>query len=256
MIHRMKVRFFGSPPPPARALAVGTGSLFLAALVGCSGVQRTPDVTPPPVPEPWESGEAIQDGVIHEVQPGQTLWRIARAYEIDLDELARANNIDDPTVLAVGQRLLIPGAAAPIDVELYRRVAVGKSPAFIWPLVDGQVLAYFGEARRTHRHQGLDIDGHRGEHVRASAAGRVVYSGATMRGYGKAVIVDHGDGFESLYAHNSKLLVQIGDQVDGGQTIALVGDSGNASTEHCHFEIRLRQVPVDPLEYLARGRTR
>jgi murein DD-endopeptidase MepM/ murein hydrolase activator NlpD len=71
-----------------------------------------------------------------------------------------------------------------------------------------------------------------------------------MRGYGKVVILDHGDGFRSLYAHNSKLLVRVNDQVRGGQSVALVGSTGNASGNHCHFEIRRNDKPVDPLLYL------
>jgi murein DD-endopeptidase MepM/ murein hydrolase activator NlpD len=83
----------------------------------------------------------------------------------------------------------------------------------------------------------------------ASAAGRVTYSG-TMRGYGKVVILDHGNGLETLYAHNKKLLVNVGKRVSRGQKIATVGRTGNASTEHVHFEVRRNKGAVDPLKYL------
>ena len=83
----------------------------------------------------------------------------------------------------------------------------------------------------------------------AVRSGRVLYS-SSMRDYGRTVILDHGDGLRSLYAHNSKLLVQKGQQVYRGQAIARVGRTGNATTEHCHFEIRRDEVPVDPLPYL------
>ena len=72
-----------------------------------------------------------------------------------------------------------------------------------------------------------------------------------MRGYGNTVILDHGEGFQSLYAHNSRLLVRAGDEVSRGEPIAVVGKSGNATGEHCHFEIRKDRVPVDPLPYLS-----
>jgi murein DD-endopeptidase MepM/ murein hydrolase activator NlpD len=112
------------------------------------------------------------------------------------------------------------------------------------------ILSYFGAPRRGHSHTGIDLGGARGDDVLAARAGRVVYSGAGMRGYGKTVIVDHGDGLVSLYAHNSELLVRTGDRVKQGDPIARVGRTGNATAEHCHFEIRRDDVPVDPLLYL------
>ena len=85
----------------------------------------------------------------------------------------------------------------------------------------------------------------------AAKSGRVVYSGAGMRGYGKTIILDHGQGYRSLYAHNSALLVRVGQRVDTGQSIARLGRTGNATTDHCHFEIRRNDVPVDPLLYVS-----
>jgi murein DD-endopeptidase MepM/ murein hydrolase activator NlpD len=89
--------------------------------------------------------------------------------------------------------------------------------------------------------------------VVATASGRVIYSDDRMRGYGNTVILDHGGGVQSLYAHNSKLLVRVGDQVASGEPIAVMGRSGNATGEHCHFEIRRNRVPVDPMAYLSGG---
>jgi murein DD-endopeptidase MepM/ murein hydrolase activator NlpD len=85
----------------------------------------------------------------------------------------------------------------------------------------------------------------------AARAGRVVYSGDKLSGYGKLVILDHGDGLQTLYAHGLELLVRVGDAVEKGQPIARVGRTGNATTEHCHFEIRKDRLPVDPLPYLS-----
>ena len=73
-----------------------------------------------------------------------------------------------------------------------------------------------------------------------------------MRGYGKTVVIDHGDGMKSLYAHNSRLMVQRGERVRRGQTIARIGRTGNASTEHCHLEIRENDGPRDPLLFVDR----
>jgi murein DD-endopeptidase MepM/ murein hydrolase activator NlpD len=122
-------------------------------------------------------------------------------------------------------------------------------PAFVWPL-HGEVLSRFGAPRGRRWHAGLDIRGRRGEPVLAAAAGTVVFSG-TMRGYGKTVIVSHGEGYETLYAHNDRLMAQPGDRVARGQPVATVGSTGNATTEHCHFEIQVNGTAVDPLAYLA-----
>jgi murein DD-endopeptidase MepM/ murein hydrolase activator NlpD len=86
--------------------------------------------------------------------------------------------------------------------------------------------------------------------VLAARGGRVVYSDDRMRGYGKTVILDHGGGVTTLYAHNSDLLVRKGQRVRPGERIARIGRTGNASAEHCHFEIRRDDAPLDPLRFL------
>jgi murein DD-endopeptidase MepM/ murein hydrolase activator NlpD len=197
--------------------------------------------------------ESPAPGVVHVVESGQTLWRIARAYGIELEELARANDVTDPSLIEAGQLLFVPGATSPLDVPPYRAPKKKKKrdrADWLWPVADPQVLSRFGASRRAHHHQGIDVRGASGGPVVASRAGRVVYSGSGMRGYGKTVVVDHGDGTSSLYAHNSRLLVHTGEHVERGQAIAEIGRSGNATTEHCHFEIRQRGRAVDPLLHL------
>jgi murein DD-endopeptidase MepM/ murein hydrolase activator NlpD len=237
--------------------------LLLLSSLGCAGSKRPAVEQPFSVPatrvdaaETAESEPATTGEVVHVVQPGQTMWRIARTYGLTPEELARANGIQDPTCLEVGQALVIPGASTVLEVpEAFETI---ESPSrsgtvqsdWIWPVPRGEIISYFGAPRRGHAHGGIDIRGARGDMVFASRAGRVVYSGSGMRGYGKTVIVDHGDGYSSLYAHNSKLLVQVGQRVERGQPIARVGRSGNASGEHCHFEIRHNDNPVDPLLHL------
>jgi murein DD-endopeptidase MepM/ murein hydrolase activator NlpD len=255
-----------------QACAVLLLSLLITAAWGCAGAHRAPASAPAteaspaepartPAPEP--PGQPSEpDEVFHRVEPGQTLWRIARAYDVSLEELVRVNGIDDATEIEIGQMLLVPGASEKLDIAPYPAPLPGQSGAvatgraavlnvtFVWP-VSGEILSYYGEQRRTHRHKGLDIRGRDGQRVVAAQTGRVVYSGNTMRGYGKTVIIDHGDGVQSLYAHNSRLLVDVGDEVKRGETIAKVGRTGNATTEHCHFEIRKDRVPINPLPHLS-----
>jgi murein DD-endopeptidase MepM/ murein hydrolase activator NlpD len=118
----------------------------------------------------------------------------------------------------------------------------------IWP-VDGPILSGFGAPRGGHAHQGIDVRAPRGTPVRAAAAGRVIRSGS-MRGYGNVVAIDHGDGLETRYAHTAKNLVRAGDWVERGDTIALVGATGNATTPHLHFEVRKSGRARDPVAWL------
>lgn len=210
--------------------------------------------TPPPTEPP--------PVVIHVVTPGQTLWRIARAYGVDPARLAEANGIADPARVEVGTALRIPGARTALEVPPYPmpvpeppplddRAVVGGDAAsgLLWPVEGGEVLSTFGARRRSHRHAGIDIRGTRGQEVRAARTGRVAYAGK-QRGYGNVVIVDHGDGMETVYAHADTLLTHEGELVERGQPIARVGRSGNASTDHLHFEVRRDGTPIDPSPHL------
>lgn len=119
----------------------------------------------------------------------------------------------------------------------------GNQVEWIWP-AKGKVLEGFSESSK-----GVDIAGKLGQPVLAAAAGKVVYSGTGLRGYGNLIIVKHNDTYLSAYAHNSKLLVKEGQTVTRGQKIA---EMGNSDTElvKLHFEIRMHGKPVDPLKHL------
>jgi murein DD-endopeptidase MepM/ murein hydrolase activator NlpD len=122
-----------------------------------------------------------------------------------------------------------------------------SSSGFIWP-VQGPVTSGFG-MRWGQMHEGIDIAVPVGTPVRASAAGRVIYAGWTS-GYGNLVVIDHGNGLATAYAHNSTLLVRQAELVAQGQVISLSGSTGHSTGPHVHFEVRLNGAPVDPLLYL------
>ena len=127
------------------------------------------------------------------------------------------------------------------------------SGSFAWP-THGRISSGFGYRSSpggigSRNHKGIDIAGARGRTISASDGGTVTYAG-WMRGYGYLVQIDHGNGYQTRYAHNSKLSVSRGDKVYKGQKIAEMGSTGNSTGNHCHFEIRLNGTPVNPMRYL------
>jgi murein DD-endopeptidase MepM/ murein hydrolase activator NlpD len=224
--------------------------MLVALLAGCGGRKPTPPIARAPTP-------AV---VYHHVGRGETLGRIARAYAIDYRLIAQANSLRDPSRIATGQWLLIPGAThavlvppddglalAPLD-----RAAVTAhptdAPRLRWPIVAGTVTSLFGTRNGTH-HDGIDISAPSGAPVRAAADGEVAYSGA-LPGYGNMIIVRHARGYVTVYAHNDQHHAAEGARVRGGQLIATVGRSGRATGPNLHFEVRKDNVAYDPLQFL------
>ena len=124
---------------------------------------------------------------------------------------------------------------------------------FRWP-VSGRITSYFGGRRSpggigSTNHKGIDIAAPKGTPVYAADGGTVTYAG-WMSGYGYLVRISHGNGRETYYGHNSRLLVSVGQKVYKGQQIAKVGSTGNSTGNHCHFEVRYNGVAKNPLNYL------
>jgi lipoprotein NlpD len=203
---------------------------------------------------------------VHVVQRGETLYKIAWQHRVDQRDLVRWNRLRDPDVLYVGQRLwLAPprGAAAARErpatprsppsrevapVSLPERPAPLPPPQWRWP-ADGPIVMAFGAPNGIST--GIAIRGREGQPVRAAAAGRVVYAGGGLIGYGQLVIIKHNDTYLSAYGHNSRLLVSQGQDVQAGATIALMG-LGPERQPRLHFEIRRDGEPVDPVPLLPR----
>jgi murein DD-endopeptidase MepM/ murein hydrolase activator NlpD len=122
-----------------------------------------------------------------------------------------------------------------------------SAAGFIWP-VNGPVVSGFGW-RWGRMHEGIDIAASSGQPIWAAAAGTVIHAG-WLGGYGNLVVVDHGNGLATAYAHASAILVGLGQSVSQGETIALIGSTGNSSGPHLHFEVRVNGSAVDPLLYL------
>jgi murein DD-endopeptidase MepM/ murein hydrolase activator NlpD len=201
-------------------------------------------------------------GFTHRVKSGENLYRIGKAYGIDYRELARVNGIGDADRIEVGQRLLVPNATRELPVEVITptraredepapaELPPDRSP-FVWP-VEGAVASPFGPRGEVH-HDGMDIAAPAGTPVRAARGGRVLYSDE-LRGYGNLLILDHGDGYATVYAHNRVNLVVAGGVVRQGDVIAEVGATGESSKASLHFEVRKDNVARNPVFYLPKQR--
>ncbi|HUH59661.1 MAG TPA: peptidoglycan DD-metalloendopeptidase family protein [Candidimonas sp.] len=245
-------------PKRASRYVVLAAVLVTTVLAGCAS--RT---TKAPVTDMSGGPVAPSTGGTYIVRPGDTLYKIAQANNVDVVTLARLNNIGDPGQLRVGQVLRLDGSgAAPIPAA----PGVGK-PAPITPVVpaepattaarasdagtinwgwpaSGKVIQSFNANTK-----GIDIAGAIGEPVHAAADGKVMYAGNGVRGLGNLILLGHSDGFITAYAHNQTLLVKTGQQIKKGAKIAAIGQTDTTSPR-LHFEVRRRGTPVNPLSYL------
>lgn len=198
------------------------------------------------------------DGVLHTVKKGDTVQKLAQYYRTEATDIISWNKLGESAALSLGESLMIPGGTVPAPPV--RRVSppstlfTGVRPAdaanvpagdkMLWPTAATKVTQYFG-----WRHTGLDIGGPTGTAIYAAADGIVEYSGWS-RGYGNNVVVNHGNGTKTRYAHNSKHFVSKGDQVTKGQTITAMGSTGRSTGPHVHFEVMVNGVFKNPLSYI------
>jgi lipoprotein NlpD len=204
----------------------------------------------------------VYENRVHVVMAGETLYTIAWRHGLDYRDLARWNGLDNPDYLRVGQRLVLRPSAVPERVVTAPRATNAPSaappsraprpavaePAVLWRWpTAGPLLSRFGAPGALAN--GIGIGGQVGQPVRAAAAGRIVYAGSGLIGYGQLVIIKHNDTYLSAYGHNRRLLVAQGQTVAAGETIAEMG-YGPEREPRLHFEIRRDGTPVDPLPLL------
>jgi lipoprotein NlpD len=213
-------------------------------------------------------------GVYHHVKPGETLQSISSAYGVNKKELLRRNYLDKNYNAKTGDAIWIPGAGRVVSAKASRssyknsppsKKGVNKSKKhyvkkrsnskpsnvdidFLWPL-KGKIYSKFGSLNG-ETHDGIDISAEIGDKIKASASGRVIYSGNAIKGYGNMVIIKHEGTCSTVYAHNSKNKVAKGDFVTKGDVIALAGQSGRIDVPALHFEIRTGKEAIDPVHYL------
>lgn len=194
-----------------------------------------------------ESGVELNLGYqIYQAKLGESLWTIAKKFDVSHQKLIQSNHLKNPNYILVGTDLKIPV----IDSQMRKSSSirsVQNNLAVIWP-VRGRISSPFG-SRWGRMHWGIDIAVPVGRNIVAAAAGKVVWSG-WVNGYGQTVIIDHGNGYRTLYAHNNRLIVRPGDNVRQAQLIAKSGNSGNSTGPHLHFEIQKDGQAIDPMNFL------
>jgi murein DD-endopeptidase MepM/ murein hydrolase activator NlpD len=183
-------------------------------------------------------------GIYHKVHKGETIWRIAQAYNVNIDEIIQSNNIPNVANVEQNQLLFIPGADSVKDIVAIQE-DLNKNE-FIWP-VKGKVVSYFGERRGAQFSRGVGIHADVGEDVLAAREGKVVFADF-LTGYANTVILDHLDGYYTVYGQNSALLAKAGDYVYKGTPIAKAGRKD--SVPYLYFEIRKHAMADNPLYYL------
>jgi lipoprotein NlpD len=175
------------------------------------------------------------------VLPQDTLYSIAWRHDLDFRDLARWNNIGPDFHISVGQVLALGPGRRPVPRP---PAAAPSSLRWVWPTDRlGPPHPATGG--------GMILSGRLGQDVRAASAGRVVYTGSGLRGYGNLIIVKHADSLLSAYGHNREILVHDGQDVALGQVIAHMGEDAHQAAI-LYFEIRHNGRPVDPLGYLPR----
>jgi murein DD-endopeptidase MepM/ murein hydrolase activator NlpD len=171
-------------------------------------------------------------------------------HETELDQLEAESAALAAQIRAAQQAAAAAAAAAASGASSATTASSNSTisaAGLIWP-VSGPVVSGFGP-RDGRMHEGIDISVASGTPVVASATGTVIHSG-WLGGYGNLVVIDHGNGLSTAYAHNSALAVVVGQQVAQGEVISYAGTTGNSSGPHVHFEVRVNGTAVDPLGYL------
>ncbi|RYE01218.1 MAG: M23 family metallopeptidase [Sphingomonadales bacterium] len=264
-----------------RSISVKTGA-------GSEAIARANNLAQPYTIFPGQK-LAIPAGRYHAVREGETGIAIARAYGVDWSRVIAVNYLEDPYILRTGQRLLIPNAGPETIEERAARfrldiddLLTGSSPAaregekparptassarvlpattpvavparlagtFRWP-VTGTIVKRFGPGASGERNDGIKISVPLNTPILASADGVVAYVGSDVPALGGLVILSHGDGWTTVYGHAGQLLVQRGQAVKRGQTIALSGNSGFADRPELHFEMRKGRSAIDPVPRL------
>ncbi|MEA3449577.1 MAG: M23 family metallopeptidase [Patescibacteria group bacterium] len=199
-------------------------------------------------------------GLNHTIIKGDNITMIAKKYDVEEDAIMEANALASGDTLKIGRHLLIPdgykkaeqkyapktytGFSAITDIVKKPNAVPASGNKMNWPTASGRISQYY-----SWRHHGLDIANNIGTAIYAADAGTIEVLGWGT-GYGNQIVIDHGGGKKTRYAHLSKFYVKRGDLVNKGQTIAGMGSTGWSTGSHLHFEIIINNKRYNPLNYI------
>lgn len=196
------------------------------------------------------------DGLFVKVKRNDNLSVIANRYKVKIDDIAQYNNLSTDEPIFAGQELLIPGAivqkssgqsySASGNVSVPSFKTVPYSGKFVWPTESPTHYLSQGYHRW---HRAIDLPRSNGWGLYASAPG-IIQTRNARGGYGNLIIINHGSGWSTYYAHLSEYKVEPGQYVEQGQLIGIMGNTGRSTGPHLHFEIRQNGTPLNPLNYL------
>ena len=275
---------------PCKKLATVTFFVLILFLVGCSSNHKPAPVVDVQGSVPLSKRvKSSLKGSEYIVKKGETLYSISWRANVDINSLATFNKLVSPYKIYPGQKLFLVKNSTQAtsnvahnekqqtkkQIRIKKPVASDKKQAYgknvrgqklnnktsangtsfsqkirswLWP-VNGKVIEGFSTAKQGNK--GINIAGIRGDSVKSTADGQVVYAGDALRGYGQLIIVKHNDDYLSAYAHNDSILVKEQQLVKAGQVIAKMGDT-DAERVMLHFEVRFRGKSVNPMKYLSK----
>ena len=203
---------------------------------------------------------------VYTVKKGDTLYSISRKFKTDLFSLSVLNKLNNVNQITVNQKILIPDyilkpkkirqKEKPLQKTENKKIIKKKlltnkvDTDFIWP-IKGKILNNFGSETPGFFNDVINISSNLGTSVKASLDGEIVYSGNEIPGYGNLILIKHSKNWITAYAHLEKIVKKKGNYVKKGETIGLVGKTGNVSEVQLHFEIRKGKEAVNPLKYLS-----
>jgi murein DD-endopeptidase MepM/ murein hydrolase activator NlpD len=233
-LYRKTFNFARNPAKAEKFLIIILHFAFLILnCIGCAPITYVKPTAPTGMP-----------GIYHRVEKGQTLWRISKIYSVDLNEISEINHISDAANIEVGQLIFIPNRHKQQSLP-----ATYSSDDFIWP-VRGRVIASFGQTFNNMINKGINIQPYNNLNVVAARSGKVIFYSDNFGHFGKTIVIEHGEGFSTVYARNSQAFIKAGDSVEKGAVIAKAGLAGEGNNMYLHFEIRKGHIPQNPKFYL------
>ena len=195
---------------------------------------------------------------VYLIKKKDTFYSLASCFKISIKDIRSKNKKLNEKRLKVGQVVYLPYYAKKnycsknlntnASKNKKNKITYTKS-MFLWP-TNGKVIATFGAKSGGRRNDGINIKAAKGNPVRAALSGKIIYKGNELPAWGNLILIKHANGWTSAYAHLNKFLVKVGDKVNTGDLIGIIGKTGNVNDFQLHFQLRKYSKPLDPIKYL------